>query len=104
MANVKMFKLLGVMLALALIVWGIAPFLRHQPITNDVLVTAIIFVLIGVAYMIILYNPSWTKAVFFFEGIIIAVAGYMILDYPYNMELFLFFLFIILFCVLVFIH
>ncbi|WP_405277034.1 hypothetical protein [Methanobrevibacter sp.] len=87
MANVKMFKLLGVMLALALIVWGIAPFLRHQPITNDILVTSIIFVLIGVAYMIILYNPSWTKAVFFFEGIIIAVAGYMILDYPYNMEL-----------------
>jgi hypothetical protein len=87
MANVKMFKLLGVMLALVLIVWGIAPFLRHQPITNDVLATAIIFVLIGIAYMVILYNPGWTKAVFFFEGIIIAVAGYMILDYPYNIEL-----------------
>ena len=36
MANVKMFKLLGVMLALMLIVWAISPFLRHQPITNDV--------------------------------------------------------------------
>ena len=79
MANVKMFKLLGVMLALALIVWGIAPFLRHQPITNDVLVTAIIFVLIGVAYMIILYNPSLIKVVFFFDVFIIFVEQYIYL-------------------------
>lgn len=86
MANVKMFKLLGVMLALVLIVWAIAPFYRHQPITNDVMATAIIFILIAMAYFIILYNPSWTKAVFFFEGIVIGVSGYMLLDYPYNLE------------------
>ena len=87
MANVKMFKLLGVLLALLLIVWGISPFLRHQTITSDILATAIILVLIGVAYLIIMFNPGWTKAVFFFEGIIIAVAGYMILDFPYSIEL-----------------
>ena len=87
MANVKMFKLLGIMLALMLIVWAISPFLRHQPITNDVLATAIILILIAVAYFIILLNPSWTKAVFFFEGIVIGVSGYMLLAYPYNLEL-----------------
>ncbi len=87
MANVKMFKLLGVMLALALIIWGIYPFFNHQPITNDVIATAIVLILIAVAYMVILFNPSWTKAVFFFEGIIIAVAGYAFLEYPYNIEL-----------------
>ncbi len=86
MANVKMFKLLGVMLALMLIVWAVAPFLRHQPITNDVMATAIILILIAVAYFIILFNPSWTKAVFFFEGIVIGVSGYMLLDYPYSLE------------------
>ena len=84
MANVKMFKLLGVMLAVMLIVWGLAPFIRHQPITNDVMATAIILVLIAVAYFIILFNPSWTKAVFFFEGIVIGVSGYMLLSSPYN--------------------
>ena len=84
MANVKMFKLLGVMLALVLIIWGISPFIRHEPITNNVMATAIILVLIGIAYMIILFNPSWTKAVFFFEGIVIGVSGYMLLAYPYN--------------------
>jgi len=84
MANVKMFKYLGVMLAVALIVWAIAPFLMHQPITNDVMATAIIFIMIAAAYLIILYNPSWLKAVFFFEGIIIGVSGYMLLSYPYN--------------------
>lgn len=81
-----MFKLLGVMLALVLIVWAISPFVTHKPITNDVLATAIILILLAVAYLIILYNPSWTKAVFFFEGIVIGVSGYMLLDYPYGIE------------------
>ena len=67
MANVKMFKLLGVLLALMLIVWAIMPFIRHQTITNDIMATAIILILIAVAYLVILYNPSWAKAVFFFE-------------------------------------
>ena len=87
MANIKMFKLLGVLLALMLIVLAIMPFLRHETITNDVIATAIILILIAVAYFVILYNPSWAKAVFFFEGIVICVSGYMILDYPYNLEL-----------------
>lgn len=87
MANVKMFKLLGVALALVLIVWAISPFLRHQTITNDIIATSIVLILIAVAYLIILYNPGWTKAVFFFEGIVIGVSGYMLLAYPYNIEL-----------------
>ena len=87
MANVKMFKLLGVMLALMLIIWGISPFLRHEPITNDIIATAIVLILIAFAYFIILFNPGWTKAVFFFEGIIIGISGYMLLAYPYNLEL-----------------
>lgn len=81
-----MFKLLGVMLAVMLIVWAVAPFIRHQPITNDVMATAIILILIAIAYFIILFNPGWTKAVFFFEGIVIGVSGYMLLGYPYNIE------------------
>ena len=87
MANIKMFKLLGVLVALLLIIWAVLPFLRHQPITTDVIATAIILIMIAIAYMIIMFNPSWTKAVFFFEGIFIAVAGYMLLEFPYNLEL-----------------
>lgn len=87
MANVKMFKLLGVMLAVMLIIWGLSPIFRQAPLTNDVIATAIILVMIGIAYLIILFKPSWAKAVFFFEGLIIAVSGYMLLAYPYNIEL-----------------
>ena len=87
MANIKMFKLLGVLLALMLIVLAIMPFVRHETITKDVIATAVILILIAVAYFVILYNPSWAKAVFFFEGIVISVCGYMLLDYPYNLEL-----------------
>ena len=104
MANVKMFKLLGIMLALALIVWAIAPFLRHQPITNDVIATAIILILIAVAYFIILINPSWTKAVFFFEGIVIGVSGYMLLGYPYNIEFVIVGLIIIIIAILAYLQ
>ena len=86
MANIKMFKILGIALALMLIAWGLSPILRHQTMTNDVIATSIILILIGVAYLIIMYNPGWTKAVFFFEGIVIGVAGYMLLDFPYNLE------------------
>lgn len=86
MANVKMFKLLGVLLALMLIVWALTPILRHQPLTNEVIATAIILLMIAIAYLVIMFNPSWTKAVFFFEGIIIAVSGYLLLAHPYNIE------------------
>lgn len=84
MANVKMFKLLGVMLAVMLIIWGIAPILAGQQLTNDVLANAIILVMIGVAYFIIMFKPPWTKAVFFFEGIVIGASGWILLDNPYN--------------------
>ena len=104
MANVKMFKLLGVMLALMLIVWAISPFLRHQPITNDVMATAIILILIAVAYLIIMFNPGWTKAVFFFEGIVIGVSGYMLLAYPYNIELLIIGLIIIIIAILAYLQ
>ena len=87
MSNVKMFKLLGVFLALMLVALAIAPILRHQPLTNDVIATAIILILIAVAYFIIMFKPPWTKAVFFFEGIVIGVSGYMLLAFPYNIEL-----------------
>jgi hypothetical protein len=104
MANVKMFKLLGVVLALMLIVWGLTPIFRHEALTNDVLATAIILVMIGIAYLIIMYNPGWTKAVFFFEGIIIAVCGYMFLDYPYNLELSIVGLIIIIIAILAYLQ
>ena len=104
MSNVKMFKLLGVILALMLIVWAIAPFFRNQPITNDTIATAIILILIAIAYFIILFNPSWTKAVFFLEGIIIGVVGYMLLAFPYNIELAVVGLIIIIIAVLAYLQ
>ena len=65
MANIKMFKLLGVLLALMLVIWAILPILRHQALNNELIATAIILIMIAAAYLVILFNPSWTKAVFF---------------------------------------
>lgn len=104
MRNVKMFKLLGVFLALMLIVWGLTPIFRHQTLTNDVIATSIILILIAIAYLIIMFNPSWTKAVFFFEGIVIGVCGYMLLDVPYNYELLLVGLIIVVIAILAYLQ
>ena len=83
MIKIKNVKLLGILLAILVIFLGVRS-LFIQEITNDNIASAIILVLIGIAYMIILVKPSWAKAVFFFEGIIIGISGYMLLAIPYN--------------------
>ena len=83
MIKIKNVKLLGILLAILVIFLGVRS-LFTQEITNDNIASAIILVLIGIAYMIILVKPSWAKAFFFFEGIIIGISGYMLLAIPYN--------------------
>lgn len=83
MIKVKNVKLLGILLAILIIFLGLRS-LFTQKITNDSIASAIILALIGIAYIIIVAKPSWAKAVFFFEGIIIGVSGYTLLAIPYN--------------------
>lgn len=83
MIKVKNIKLLGILLAVLVIFLGVRP-LFTQTITNDSIASAIILVLIGIAYIVIVTKPQWAKAVFFFEGIIIGISGYTLLDTPYN--------------------
>lgn len=84
MISVKNIKSLGIILAILLLVLGIAPFFDGTKITNDVMASSIILILIGIAYPLIVFKPQWNKAVLFFEGIVIGVAGYMLLSMPYN--------------------
>ena len=84
MSRIKTFKMLGMVLAVMLIVVGILPIVRGEALTNDTIATSIILILLGIAYLIISFRPEWTKAVFFFEGIVIGVVGYTILAFPYN--------------------
>lgn len=85
MSRIKTFKMLGMILAVMLIVVGILPIVRGEALTNDTIATSIILILLGIAYLIISFRPEWTKAVFFFEGIVIGVVGYTILAFPYNL-------------------
>ncbi|WP_407421324.1 hypothetical protein [Methanobrevibacter sp.] len=84
MSRIKTFKMLGMLLAVVLIIVGILPLIRGEVLTNDSIATSIILILLGIAYIIITFKPEWTKAVFFFEGIVIGVVGYTILAFPYN--------------------
>ena len=82
MSRIKTFKMFGMLLAVVLIIIGILPIVRGDVLTNDSIATSIILILLGIAYLIITVKPEWTKAVFFFEGIV--VVGYTILAFPYN--------------------
>ena len=84
MSRIKTIKMLGMVLAVMLIVIGILPIIKGEVLTNDSIATSIILILLGIAYLIISFKPEWTKAVFFFEGIVIGVVGYSILAFPYN--------------------
>ena len=84
MSRVKTFKFIGLILAIMLIIVGVLPIVRGDVLTNNNLSTSIILVLLGVAYILISLKPEWTKAVFFFEGIVIGVSGVFILNCPYN--------------------
>ena len=77
MIKVKNIKLLGILLAVLVIFLGVRP-LFTQTITNDSIASAIILVLIGIAYIVIVAKPQWAKAVFFFEGIIIGISDIQI--------------------------
>lgn len=83
MILIKHINRLGIILALVLIFWGISPFIVESHITNDILATSIILILIGVGYIISVIKPQFNKAILFFEGIIIAFSG-LLLDAPYN--------------------
>ena len=84
MSRIKTIKMLGMILAVMLIVIGILPIIKGEVLNNDSIATSIILILLGIAYLIISFRPQWTKAVFFFEGIVIGVVGYSILAFPYN--------------------
>lgn len=77
-------KFFGILLAIILIIWGIAPILKGEQLNNDAIASSIILILIGVAYPIIVFKPEWNKAVLLIEGIIIGVAGYTLLVFPHN--------------------
>lgn len=84
MITVKNINRLGILLALLLIFWGVSPFVTNTLITNDILATSIILILIGVGYIIAIFKPQWLKAILFFEGLVIGVSGWMLLNVPYN--------------------
>ena len=79
-----MIKKLGIVLAVMLIILGVLPVIQGGALDNDTIATSIVLILLGIAYIVISLKPEWTKAVFFFEGIVIGVAGYMLLAIPYN--------------------
>ena len=100
MSKVKQAKFFGVLIAILLIIWAIWPLFNGTTVTNDVIATSIIFLMIAIGYIVVLCVPSWLKAVLFFEGIIIMVVGFIFLTIPYNYIFLIFGLIIVIISIL----
>ncbi len=84
MITIKNIKSLGIILAIVVVFLAIYPFFTGEIITNDTIATAIILILIAIAYVVVVFKPEWNKALLLLEGIVVAVVGYMFLTIPYN--------------------
>lgn len=70
MIKVKNIKLLGILLAVLVIFLGVRP-LFTQTITNDSIASAIILVLIGIAYIVIVAKPQWVRQFSFLKELLL---------------------------------
>ncbi|MDO5848915.1 MAG: hypothetical protein Q4P18_05230 [Methanobrevibacter sp.] len=104
MITVKHVNRLGILLALVLIFWGIAPFFISAPITNDVIASSIILVLVGIGYIVSVINPAWNKAILFIEGLIFALCGGILLSSPYDILFIIIGLFVLVVSVLAYLQ
>ena len=67
MITVKHLNRLGILLALVLIFWGISPFITKTPLTDDILASSIILILVGIGYIISVLKRQWNKAILFLK-------------------------------------
>lgn len=103
MITIRNLNRMGILLALVVIFWGVSPFITNTPLTNDILASSIILILIGIGYIICVIKPEWNKAVLFFEGIVIAISG-VLLTFPYNALFFVIGMAVLLIAVLAYIQ
>ena len=62
MITIKNIKSLGIILAIVVVFLAIYPFFTGEIITNDTIATAIILILIAIAYVVVVFKPEWNKA------------------------------------------
>lgn len=73
-----------------LIVLGLWNYVDSNPVTLDVIASSVVLVVVGWTLALTVFEPSWTKAAIFIDGLIFLAVGITFLLMPYNLIFILF--------------
>ncbi|MCL2687636.1 MAG: hypothetical protein FWE58_03795 [Methanobrevibacter sp.] len=83
----KRIQQLSIVFAFVMIIWASLPFLNlgGMSIDSNSIASSVIFVLIGIAYPLVVFKPQWNKIVLLIEGIVFIAVGLIFLEFPYEL-------------------
>lgn len=73
-----------------LIILGLWNYADSNPVTLEVIASTVVLVVVGWTLALTVFEPSWTKAAIFIDGLIFLAVGITFLLMPYNIIFILF--------------
>ena len=73
-----------------LMVLGLWNYVSAHPVTYDIIASSVVLIVVGWTLAMSVFEPSWTKAAIFIDGLIFVLVGITFLLMPYNLIFILF--------------
>ena len=73
-----------------LIILGLWKYVSAHPVTYDIIASSVVLIVVGWTLAMSVFEPSWTKAAIFIDGLIFVLVGITFLLMPYNLIFILF--------------
>ena len=65
-------------------------YVSAHPVTYDIIASSVVLIVVGWTLAMSVFEPSWTKAAIFIDGLIFVLVGITFLLMPYNLIFILF--------------
>ena len=73
-----------------LMVLGLWNYVSAHPVTYDIIASSVVLIVVGWTLAMSVFEPSWTKAAILIDGLIFILVGITFLLMPYNLIFILF--------------
>ena len=73
-----------------LMVLGLWNYADANPVTYEIIASSVVLIVVGWTLAMSVFEPSWTKAAIFIDGLIFMMVGITFLLMPYNLIFILF--------------
>ena len=73
-----------------LMVLGLWNYADANPVTYEIIASSVVLIVVGWTLAMSVFEPSWTKAAIFIDGLIFVLVGITFLLMPYNLIFILF--------------